>query len=147
MKKHLLSKRRNFFKSGTAALVLILAAVIIPAFAAENTGTIAWRSDLAKVSTEARKQDKKILLRFSAEWCPPCRVMDANVWPGKDVQTAVEKGYIPVEIDVDAKGAANLARQYGVRGVPTIVTLDADGKVLARSGFMRKKELLRFLKS
>jgi thioredoxin 1 len=49
------------------------------------------------------------------------------------------------EVDIDENMA--LAKQYGIRGVPTLVIVDDEGKEVKRqSGMMTEAQLLEFLK-
>jgi len=59
------------------------------------------------------------VLKFSASWCGPCRVL-ANTL--KDVE-----GITPVDIDTEME----TARQHNVRSVPTLV-FKKDGKEVHR---------------
>lgn len=64
----------------------------------------------------------KKILRFSATWCQPCKML------AKNLETAQLD--IPVEyVDIDSN--ATLTDDYGIRGVPTLVLLD-DGKEVSR---------------
>lgn len=64
----------------------------------------------------------KKILRFSATWCQPCKML------AKNLETAQLD--IPVEyVDIDSN--VTLTDDYGIRGVPTLVLLD-DGKEVSR---------------
>ena len=64
----------------------------------------------------------KKILRFSATWCQPCKML------AKNLETAQLE--IPVEyVDIDSN--VTLTDDYGIRGVPTLVLLD-DGKEVSR---------------
>ena len=55
------------------------------------------------------------ILRFTASWCQPCKGLAMNL-------EAAELG-LPIEvIDIDVQ--SDLAIEYGIRGVPTLVLLD-----------------------
>ena len=57
------------------------------------------------------------VLRFTASWCQPCKMLARTL---EDIDTDY-----PIEtIDIDEK--QELAIQYGVRGVPTLVMLQDD---------------------
>jgi len=62
------------------------------------------------------------VLKFSASWCGPCRVL-ANTL--KDVE-----GITQIDIDKDME----TARKYGIRSVPTLVFLKNDKEVHRQSG-------------
>ena len=57
------------------------------------------------------------LLRFTASWCQPCKML-AKTLEGITIEYPIEV------IDIDEN--QDLAIQYGVRGVPTLVMLQDD---------------------
>jgi len=62
------------------------------------------------------------VLKFSASWCGPCRVLSNTL---KDVE-----GITQVDIDTNME----TARKYGIRSVPTMVFLKDDKEVHRISG-------------
>jgi thiol:disulfide interchange protein DsbD len=134
--------------TATTAVVALLAILTLPlATAKKSTGDskIKWQTHLNDALETAATQGKPVLLRFTASWCPPCLVMNASVWPNAAVSNAVNSGYLPVEIDIDAPGAAAIAEKFRIQGVPSIVLLDSKGQETARANFMSAKQVLRFL--
>lgn len=111
------------------------------------TGDIHWREDFDAALAEAAKQQRPVLLRFTASWCAPCRVMDARVFPDDRVKSAIKERVIPLKIDVDVEQSATVARRYGVGGVPTLILVDATGKEITRGGFMSAEQLVKFLEA
>ena len=107
---------------------------------------IAWREDYAAALREAQEKDRSVLLRFTASWCAPCRVMDARVFPDERVKSAIADRVVPVKIDADREESAEVAQRYGVGGIPTLILVDAGGKELARGGFMSAEQLVEFLR-
>ena len=63
----------------------------------------------------------------------------------KVFEAAGDKICFPVEeIDIDTN--PELVKQYGIRGVPTLVVLDVDGLEVGRSvGMVSEAAVLRFL--
>lgn len=106
-----------------------------------------WRTDLDETLAEAKLQNKLVLLRFTADWCAPCRVMDARVWPDASVQTALSDKYLIVKIDIDIKASQIMTQNYGVRSVPTLIVLKGNGDEIKRGRFMSSRELTSFLES
>jgi thioredoxin 1 len=77
------------------------------------------------------------LLKFSAEWCQPCKML-AKTLEGTNIP------YPLIEIDIDEK--PNLAQEYKVRGVPTMVLLDEnDAEVGRLVGVKTKAEIEEFI--
>jgi len=74
------------------------------------------------VSHVKDKQMKKIL-RFTASWCQPCKGLAMNL-------ESAELD-IPVEV-VDIDVMSDVAIEYGIRSVPTLVMVE-DGTILKRS--------------
>ena len=108
---------------------------------------VEWRTDLPAALADAAKQNKTVLLRFTATWCGPCRVMEARVWPDPTVQAELADKYIGVKGDTDEEASQILARKYGVRAVPTLLLLESTGKEIGRGGFMSSPETVKFLKA
>ncbi|MCC7338728.1 MAG: thioredoxin family protein, partial [Pirellulaceae bacterium] len=104
--------------------------------------TIPWKHDLASALTLASTQEKPVLAVFGATWCPPCRTMKREVWPDPQVSAAVEAGFVPLYVDVDDQSQAELVSRYGVQGIPTILLLDSQGKVLQERNVMSVSETL-----
>jgi thioredoxin 1 len=64
------------------------------------------------------------VLKFSATWCGPCRVLAQTL---KDV---------PGITNIDIEKEQETARKYGIRSVPTIVFLKDGKEVHRQSGNM-----------
>lgn len=88
---------------------------------------------------EVLESDKTVLLDFFAVWCGPCRMVAPIL-----EEIAGEREDVKVcKIDVDQ--AADLAAQFRVVSIPTLVVLRG-GKVIAQSvGAMPKEEILALL--
>jgi thioredoxin 1 len=65
----------------------------------------------------------KQLIKFSASWCSPCKSLAGN-FKHVDMKDVKLK-----EIDIEEN--SELANEYGVRGVPTMVLVE-NGKELKR---------------
>jgi thiol:disulfide interchange protein len=105
---------------------------------------VAWRSDLAAALAEARAAHKGVFVDFSASWCPPCIAMKHEVWPNAEVARAINAGYVPVAVDADQNNG--LSDRYQVENIPTVLILDADGRVVKRNeGYLPRAGVMRFL--
>ena len=80
----------------------------------------------------ARAKKKPVLADFSAIWCPTCRAMHATVFTDPAVKAAIESGYVLSRIDYESPQAPAFMTKYAVTGFPTLLVLDADGKLLRR---------------
>ena len=107
---------------------------------------IEWNRSLQELKEKTPVYDKPVLIRFSAKWCGPCRVMAARVWPDAEVVKAVNNAYTPIDVDIDTPEAAAVVDQFGINVVPTIVVLDRQGNEMARTNFMSVEQTLVFLR-
>ncbi len=88
---------------------------------------------------EVLESDKTVLLDFFAVWCGPCKMIAPYL-----EEIAQEREDVKVcKIDVDQ--AMDIAAQFRVVSIPTLVVL-RKGKVIAQSvGAMPKAEILALL--
>jgi thioredoxin 1 len=75
------------------------------------------------VSGDTGKRNRMKILRFTASWCNPCKTLASNL---EKINT-----HIPIEV-VDIDIHTEVALEYGVRSVPTLVMLGDTGAELKR---------------
>lgn len=85
--------------------------------------------------------EKKVLLDFWASWCGPCRMVSPIV-----DEIAAERGDITVgKVNVDEQ--PELAGQFGIMSIPTLVVM-RNGKIVRQAvGAQSKPQILDMLKS
>ena len=85
------------------------------------------------------ESDKKVLLDFWATWCGPCKMIAPIV-----EQIAEERSDIVVgKIDVDTQ--MELAVQFGIVSIPTLVVMEK-GQIVEKSvGYQPREEILKLL--
>lgn len=78
----------------------------------------------------------KRVIRFTASWCGPCKMLAETL---KIIETD-----IPIEVyDIDEH--SDIAVEFGIRSVPTLVMMEANVEVKRKVGLMPKKELEQWL--
>ena len=76
------------------------------------------------------------LVDFSAIWCGPCQMLEPVL-----NEVAKVTDYKVIKVDVDQAG--DLAVEYEIRSVPTIIVFK-NGKLAERlTGFMTKDEIMK----
>ena len=89
----------------------------------------------------AKNSDKLVLLDFYADWCGPCRM----VAPIID-EIAEERNDIFVgKVNVDDQ--PELAQEFGVFSIPTLVVMKSGEVVKQATGAKPKAQILAMLKS
>lgn len=86
------------------------------------------------------KSGKVVLVDFFATWCGPCRMLAPEL---EKVEEAVKEFAEIVKVDVDEN--RNLAKEYGVMSVPTLVVIKDGEEVERVVGFRQSKDLVQLL--
>ena len=106
-----------------------------------------WFVNWDKALAEARKTDKALfLLNTGSDWCGWCKKMDEEVFAKESFVREVSKKFVLVMIDsprdksilssLAGRQNQGLKATYSVRGFPTVVIVDPEGKEVKRhSGY------------
>ena len=101
-----------------------------------------WYDDFAAAQKEAKKTDRPILVLFTgSDWCPYCVKLKKNVLDTAAFRTFAKDGVVLFYADFP-RGTklpeklktqnAELAKKYGIRGLPTTVIVSPKGKEMGR---------------
>lgn len=120
----------------TRAMRHTLAALLLAAAGAAQAAGIAWSfaagdAQVDAAFARARSEAKPVLLYWGASWCPPCNQLEATLFNRQDFIERT-RGVVPVYVDGDKPGAQRLGSRFAVRGYPTMVLFDPQGRELTR---------------
>lgn len=106
-------------------------------------GKISWLTDLPPALAKAKETGRPIMIDFYADWCGPCKMLDAQTYSDDRVAEA-STNLVMVRIDVDRNQL--LASRYRVESIPTIVVLNSEGNEMNREvGFVRVEPMLAMM--
>lgn len=79
---------------------------------------------------------EKVLVDFYANWCGPCKMIAPEL-------EKAERDIKVIKVDVDE--FEDLAKEYGVMSIPTIILFDNGKEVKRNIGFIDKDRIEKFV--
>ncbi len=123
-----------------ATLLALCCSAILPA-----QGIDFFHGTWAEAQEKAKAEQKLIFVDAFAAWCGPCKRMAAQVFPDSKVGDYFNANFINLKIDMEKPENSAFAGQYPVRAYPTLMILDAEGKVVLKQvGAMNADALIAF---
>ena len=81
------------------------------------------------------------ILKFYADWCGPCKMLSNTI---KDITDQKDIGVIIEEVNIEEN--IEVASQYSVRSIPTMVLLDNGHEIRRISGAISKEKFMEFVR-
>jgi thiol:disulfide interchange protein DsbD len=119
-----------WLKGGVGVSCLVLATSLVTSMAMQGPG-VTWKPYSEETLKEAASSKKAVVIDFYATWCTPCRELDEVTFHDASLVKRAEDDFVMVKVDVTRAGNPlneRLLQEYGVKGVPTVVFLDSNGK-------------------
>jgi thiol:disulfide interchange protein len=89
--------------------------------------------DIAAAVTQARKQNKRIILDFGGDWCGDCQVLDLYFHQSPNAEL-LDQHFLLIHVDIGRYDHnTETAIKYKIpidKGVPALAVLDSNGKLL-----------------
>jgi thiol-disulfide isomerase/thioredoxin len=78
--------------------------------------------------------NRPTLVLFTADWCPPCQTLKSQVLNQPAVVKRLHGSLVFRKVDLTTRDRASsdVARQYGVDGIPTMILFDRRGREIDR---------------
>ena len=107
-----------------------------------------FTDNLDEALAKAASEKKKVYACFSgSDWCGWCKRLESEILSKDAFLSAAEKDFVLVYIDSPSnenllspwakEHNPKLVKKYEIKGFPTALVLDKDGKVLATTGYKR----------
>jgi protein disulfide-isomerase len=127
--------------------MMILSILTLVMNTALSAGENNWYEDFEAAKAEAAATGKYLFLNFSgSDWCGWCIKLDDEVLNQKPFLNYAKDHLVLTVLDFPRSKKQsqalqsqnqNLAREFGIMGFPTIVILDSQGQLVAKTGYRR----------
>ncbi len=134
-----------------ALLIAVGAAVwLLPAGGPPEGASIDWQSYDRDAVSRATSQGRPVLLKFTADWCTNCKIVERRVYHDPDVIERIErKNVLPIMADttlIDYPATRDFQQIYGEAGnVPVTIVVLPNAEVRKLRGIFDKQELIDLL--
>lgn len=108
------------------AMLLLLGAVAVRGqvrFEALSTDALRER---------AIRNGRLVFIELYADWCPPCRTMEQEVFSDKELGAFFERHFIAARYNTDRRTGRELMKRYGSGTIPLGLVFDTEGNLLGR---------------
>ncbi|WP_461643519.1 thioredoxin family protein [Labilibaculum euxinus] len=109
---------------------IILSLVSIFVFVSAFSQGIAFEhGTFAEALAKAKKENKTVFIDCYTTWCGPCKYLAKNIFTQDEVGAFFNKNFVNVKMDMESEAGKPLMEKYQVAAFPTLLWLDADGKL------------------
>jgi len=91
------------------------------------------KNTLASVLDRATEEGKIVFIDMYADWCLPCKVMDADVFGDQATADFMNANFINYKVNGEKGEGPDLVVLFGVEGYPTQLFLDNRGNIIEKN--------------
>jgi thiol:disulfide interchange protein len=116
---------------------------IIQSTEKETTMQIQWVYSLSDGLKLAKEKNKPLMVYFYADWCGWCKKLEMETYRDSEVMK-LSSNFVCVKVNTDRN--IDESRKYKVSGLPTIVFLKSDGKIIEKViGYRGSKDFMKIM--
>lgn len=135
----------KIFKISLSVILIFVSSYLL--FPKENP-SLEWKKFSEHEFNKALKQNEKIIIDFYADWCIPCKELDAVTFSNNEVIKKT-KNFTLLKVDMTksiSPEVEKLKQKFSIVGVPTVLIIDSSGKEKERiTGFIEPEEFLKII--
>ena len=134
----------RIFKTVFSLLVMVLSVyALIPS----KTISPEWQKFSEIKYESSLKNNERMVIDFYADWCIPCKELDAITFSNaKVIKELVKFSKYKVDMTKTTDENDSLRKKFKVVGMPTVLIIDAKGTEVNRlSGFVNAEEFLKII--
>ncbi len=127
-------------------IIVVMSLILCVFISVANASEKDWNNDLDLALKKAQKSKKAVLVDFTgSDWCTWCIRLHEEVFAKPEFNKWAKNNLELVVLDFPQNKPQNedlkkknheLAEIYGVRGFPTVLILDSNGKLIGRTGYL-----------
>ena len=144
-----LANRIKGFRIFKIVFSILLVVVAVYALVPSYKRSITWQYYKPEIVSSSLSGSKGMIIDFYADWCIPCKELDANTFSDPRV-IALANNFVTFKADMTkslSPDVESLKNKYNIVGVPTVLIIDSKGKEVQRlTGFVNADEFIKLIK-
>lgn len=141
------NKIKVFFFFKTIFAVLILGVAVYAIWPVKESSPN-WQAFSNAKYENSLSNNHKMIIDFYADWCIPCKELDARTFPDPEV-VRLSKNFDNYKVDLTksmSEKTERIRKQFNILGMPTILIINSKGKIVNRiTGFISAKEFVKII--
>ncbi len=138
----------RFFRIVKTIFSMIVIAVSIYALIPTKISEPEWQKFSDAKYERSLKNSERMIVDFYADWCIPCKELDALTFSDPNVLKDLEK-FTTYKVDMTKSVSEEIERlrnKFKIIGMPTVLIINSKGEEVERlTGFVNAKEFLKML--